>query len=70
MKKPKCWSQPTTRHHVPAEDRARTAAGKTASRKVRNEGRHLAALERTAAAKRAYQAQHVIARPSAASSAR
>ena len=56
MKKPKNWSQPATRIHVPADDRARTWSGKTASRKVRNEGRHLAALEADAETKRHYQA--------------
>lgn len=62
MKKPKHWSQPITRQHVPADDRARTASGKTASRKVRNEGRHLAALERSAEVKHAYEARRVMAR--------
>ena len=56
MKKPAHWTQPTTRTHIPADDRARTAAGKTASRKVRNEGRYLAALERTAETKHAHEA--------------
>lgn len=56
MKKPAHWTQPITRTHIPADDRARTAAGKTASRKVRNEGRHLAALERAAETKHAYEA--------------
>lgn len=56
MKKPAHWTQPATRTHIPRDDRARTAAGKTASRKVRNEGRHLAALARTAETKHAYEA--------------
>lgn len=56
MKKPAHWTQPTTRIHISRDDRARTAAGKTASRKVRNEGRYLAALERTAGTKHAYEA--------------
>jgi hypothetical protein len=56
MKKPKHWSQPTTRIHIPSDDRARTNAGKTASRKVRNEGRHLAALARTAQTQHTHQA--------------
>ena len=57
MKKPPHWTQPTTRVHVSSEDRARTNAGKTASRKVRNEGRHLAALEQSAETKQAYEAR-------------
>lgn len=57
MKKPKHWSQPTTRTHVSSDDRARTAAGKTASRKVRNEGRYLAARECTAETQRTYLAR-------------
>jgi hypothetical protein len=56
MKKPKAWSQPQTRHHVPADDRARTWSGKTADSKVRNEGRYLAARERSAGTQHAYQA--------------
>lgn len=56
MKKSKHWTQPTTRVHISSDDRARTNAGKTASRKVRNEGRHLAALEHTAETKQAYAA--------------
>ena len=56
MKKPKHWTQPTTRIHESREDRARTWSGKTASRKVRNEGRYLAALEADAETKRTYQA--------------
>ena len=56
MKKPKHWSQPTTRVHESREDRARTWAGKTADSKVRSEGRHLAAIERDAETQHAYQA--------------
>lgn len=56
MKKPKHWTQPTTRIHESADDRARTWSGKTASRKVRNEGRHMAAIEANAETKHAYQA--------------
>ncbi|MBU3666463.1 MAG: hypothetical protein FGM15_11400 [Chthoniobacterales bacterium] len=44
------------RIHIPADDRARTLAGKTANSKVRSEGRHLAALERSSETQRAYQA--------------
>jgi hypothetical protein len=58
MKKPPGWVQPTKRVHVPSDDRARTNAGKTASRKVRSEGRHLAALERSAETKHTYDAKH------------
>lgn len=57
MKKPKHWTQPTTRVHISSDDRARTNTGKTASRKVRNEGRYLAALEQTAETKQAYDAR-------------
>jgi hypothetical protein len=56
MKKPKHWSQPTTRIHESRDDRARTMAGKTADSKVRSEARHLAALQHTAEAQRTYQA--------------
>jgi hypothetical protein len=56
MKKPKHWSQPTTRLHESRDDRARTMAGKTADSKVRSEARHLAALERSADTHRTYQA--------------
>lgn len=56
MKKPKHWSQPTTRTHIPADDRARTWSGKTASRKVRNEPRHLATIEHDAETKRICEA--------------
>ena len=56
MKKPKHWTQPTTRIHESREDRTRTWSGKTASRKVRSEGRHLVALEQTAETQRTYQA--------------
>jgi hypothetical protein len=56
MKKPKHWSQPTTRTHETREDRARTWSGKTANSKVRSEPRHLAALEADAETKRTYQA--------------
>jgi hypothetical protein len=59
MKKPKGWNQPTVRVHVSSDDRARTNAGKTASRKVRSEGRHLAALERSAVIKHADFADRV-----------
>ena len=60
MKKPKGWTQPTTRVHVSADDRARTAAGKTASRKVRSEGRHLTALEQSTETKHAYDADRAL----------
>jgi hypothetical protein len=56
MKKPKHWSQPTTRIHESRDDRARTWAGKTANSKVRSEGRHAAALERSADTHRTYEA--------------
>jgi hypothetical protein len=56
MKKPKHWSQPTIRVHENREDRARTWSGKTASRKIRNEGRYLASLEQTAEIRRVFQA--------------
>jgi hypothetical protein len=56
MKKPKHWIQPTARTHEDREDRARTWSGKTASRKVRNEGRYLAAREHAAETQRTYQA--------------
>ena len=45
MKKPKHWTQPTTRTHESRDDRARTWAGKTANSKVRSEGRHMSAIE-------------------------
>jgi hypothetical protein len=44
------------RVHESREDRARTLAGKTANSKVRSEGRTLAAQERSAKKKRAYNA--------------
>ena len=56
MKKPKNWTQPTTRTHETREDRARTWSGKTANSKVRSEPRHLAALAADAETKRHYQA--------------
>jgi hypothetical protein len=56
MKKPKHWSQPTTRTHETREDRARTWSGKTADSKVRSEPRHLTAIEADAETKRTYQA--------------
>jgi hypothetical protein len=56
MKKPKNWTQPTTRTHETREDRARTWSGKTANSKVRSEPRHLAALAADAETKRTYQA--------------
>jgi hypothetical protein len=56
MKKPKHWSQPTTRIHQSRDDRARTWAGKTADSKVRSEGRCLAALQQTSEAQHTYQA--------------
>jgi hypothetical protein len=56
MKKPKHWSQPTTRIHESRDDRARTWAGKTADSKVRSEARYAAALQHTAEAQRTYQA--------------
>jgi hypothetical protein len=56
MKKPKNWSQPTTRVHESQDDRARTLSGKTASRKVRNQARHLATLEAHATTQHTYQA--------------
>lgn len=56
MKKPKHWTQPTTRVHISRDDRARTWAGKTVDSKVRSEGRHSAALERTADTHRTYEA--------------
>jgi hypothetical protein len=56
MKKPANWSQPRVRTHVSRDDRARTWAGKTADSKVRSEGRHMAAIEREAETKHAYQA--------------
>ena len=56
MKKPKHWSQPTTRLHESRDDRARTMAGKTADSKVRSEARHAAALERSADTHRTYEA--------------
>jgi hypothetical protein len=56
MKKPKHWSQPTTRIHQSRDDRARTWAGKTADSKVRSEGRHLAALQHSSEAQHTYRA--------------
>lgn len=56
MKKPAHWTQPTDRIHVSRDDRARTPAGKTVDSKVRSEGRHQAALERSAETQRTYQA--------------
>ena len=56
MKKPKHWSQPTTRIHESREDRARTWAGKTANSKVRSEPRHMTAIEHDAETKQTYQA--------------
>jgi hypothetical protein len=56
VKKPKNWSQPRGRTHVSRDDRARTWSGKTADSKVRSEGRHMAAIERKAEPKHAYQA--------------
>ena len=56
MKKPKHWSQPTTRVHESKDDRARTLSGKSASRKVRNQARHLATLEDRATIKHNYEA--------------
>jgi hypothetical protein len=56
MKKPKNWSQPTTRTHASRDDRTRTWSGKTANSKVRSEGRYLATIEAGAGAKRNYQA--------------
>jgi hypothetical protein len=56
MKKPKHWSQPTTRIHQSREDRARTWAGKTADSKVRSEARHLVALQHSSEAQHTYQA--------------
>jgi hypothetical protein len=56
MKKPKHWSQPTTRIHQSRDDRARTWAGKTADSKVRSEARHLAALQHSSEAQHTYQA--------------
>jgi hypothetical protein len=47
-------SRPRT--HESREDRARTLAGKTTNSKVRSEGRALAAAERSATKKRAYNA--------------
>jgi hypothetical protein len=57
MKKPRHWSQPAVRIHESKDDRSRTASGKTASRKVRNEPRHLAAMERAAETACAYRAR-------------
>jgi hypothetical protein len=56
MKKPKHWSQPTTRTHESRDDRARTWAGKTADSKVRSEGRHLATVEADTETKVRHQA--------------
>jgi hypothetical protein len=56
MKKPKHWSQPTTRIHQSRDDRARTWAGKTADSKVRSEAHHLAALQHSSEAQHTYQA--------------
>ena len=56
MKKPKHWSQPATRVHVSLDDRARTWAGKTVQSKVRSEGRHRAALERSVTVRQTYEA--------------
>jgi hypothetical protein len=56
MKKPKHWSQPTTRLHESPDDRARTMASKTTDSKVRSEARHAAALQHTAEAQHTYQA--------------
>ncbi len=56
MKKSKHWSQPAIRVHESKDDRSRTLSGKTASRKVRNEARHLASLEHHATTKHTYEA--------------
>jgi len=56
VKKPKHWSQPATRVHQSKDDRTRTWSGKTASRKVRCQGRYLATLEKSAEAKHSHQA--------------
>lgn len=56
MRKPKHWQQPKVRVHQSRDDRGRTWSGKTASRKVRNEGRYLAALEQDSETKVRYQA--------------
>jgi hypothetical protein len=50
--KKKPWAPPAPRIHESKEDRSRTPSGKTASSKIRNEGRALAALERSALAQR------------------
>ena len=56
MKTKKTPQAPRVRVHIPADDRARTNAGKTANSKVRSEGRHLAALERSSETKQEYLA--------------
>lgn len=50
------WAPPAPRVHESKDDRSRTNAGKTVNSKVRSEGRTLAALERAALAKRAFEA--------------
>lgn len=56
MKKPVHWSQSSVRVHEAKDDRDRTWSGKTASRKIRNEPRHQAALERAAQTQHTFQA--------------
>jgi hypothetical protein len=56
MNKTKHLSPTAPRGHESQDDRSRTWAGKTASRKVRNEARHLVTLEHHATVKRSYQA--------------
>ena len=53
----KSFGPPKPRVHESSEDRARTLSGKTASSKVRNEGRARAALEKRAAVHRGFDAE-------------
>jgi len=57
MKKPVHWSQSSVRVHESKDDRSRTWSGKTASRKVRNEPRHQAALDRATRTQHTFQAR-------------
>lgn len=57
MKTIKSNAEPHMRTHVPAEDRVRTLSGKTTNSKVRSEGRHLAALERSSEIQHDYLAR-------------
>ena len=59
MKNKSATAKKSVPQHESREDRARTNAGKTANSKVRSEGRTLAALERNAIVKRAFEAEEI-----------